>query len=60
MGAWTIIWHISFKYWETSRQFARMIRMYYADSKISVENAEEHDIKTESSMKLVKSEGGDV
>ena len=27
MGAWTIIWHISFKYWETSRQFTRLIRM---------------------------------
>ena len=28
LGAWTIIWHVSFKYWETARQFSRMVRMY--------------------------------
>ena len=27
LSAWTIIWHVSFKYWETARQFSRMVRM---------------------------------
>ena len=30
LGSWAIIWHISFKYWETARQFSRMVRVYQA------------------------------
>ena len=28
LGCWTIIWHVTFKYWETARQFSRMVRMF--------------------------------
>jgi len=33
LGSWTIIWHVSFKYWETARQLSRVVRMYQSEVK---------------------------
>ena len=55
-AAWTIIWHISFKYWETSRQFTRMIRIVKENS--NREPREENG--TPESSQLVQSAEGQV
>ena len=34
LGAWTIIWHVTFKYWETARQFSRLVRICQTNDNI--------------------------
>ena len=53
-GAWTIIWHISFKYWETSRQFARMIRIVKENGN---REPKEENVTSESSQLVQSAEG---